>query len=685
MLAALTALPLILHALRRRITLGAFFGLAGVCSIMLWQMRQMGWWVKFFDINFDTGLTLFIPPILIGALLTFAFDGLRTFRSYLLMVTTACVAAWLFSAFREALSLYVPLPYLIVLSNQEHLAIIGALLFSQFLAVMIYVAVSKWSYYPALPISMTLSLILWLAFYSMFNYGAGMGMANIKNESLSFLLSGLPSILGISLYGFIMAARGMVMPARGLGSLLSIWRTTEPNLAERDDEVMNRRGVISELQLLNRRLDINNNLIEYHMEHATYGIVITDKPGKIRRANKPSQELMGSGDMVGLDMGVLLNNVLERKGTFLEMIEACDGRRWKASIEGGKTRWYDLMVTLLKDGDSAEATGYYFLINDITAIVDEEARQLVKHRIRNLNETSRVLGHDFSNLLIGAEAQLRKIRERTLDEESHEAITGLSCALKHAREMLKQLGAGSQFGSPVLKVGRMGDFVRQAVDICRGVADEAGVHFHLKEGLEYYVDADSSQLIRVCTNLARNAIRASSPGGEITITISQRGNGVEVIVADEGCGMSEEEIKQAFEPGFSTKGDGKGGLGLAISYLMVDAHGGHLDLRRNPDGKGVEAVVWLPESHHHTELSEYAGQNVIVLSQRTEKTQRIIAELEQAHDCRVAEAYSEAEVLALVSEEADWEVLLVDDKLDDAEMKHALAGKLKVKKMTFEV
>jgi hypothetical protein len=199
------------------------------------------------------------------------------------------------------------------------------------------------------------------------------------------------------------------------------------------------------------------------------------------------------------------------------------------------------------------------------------------------------------------------------------------------------------------------------------------------------VDADSSQLIRVFTNLLRNAIRASSAGSEITITIGRRGNGVEVVVADEGCGMSEEEIKLAFEPGFSTKGEGKGGLGLAISYLMVDAHGGQLDLRRNPDGKGMAAVVWLPESRRHMGLREYAGQNVIVLSHRPERAQRTIAELEQAHDCRVAEAYSEDEVLALVAEEADWEVLLVDDELDEAGMEQALAGKLKVEKMAFEV
>jgi len=131
LLLLLSGTPLILHALRTKISLGPFFGLAGVYSILLWQMLQTGWWVSFGALHFNAGLTSFIPAILMGALLTFALDGLRTSRSYFYMVTTASLAAWLFALFRESLAQYVPLPYLVVLSSREHIAIIAALLLAQ--------------------------------------------------------------------------------------------------------------------------------------------------------------------------------------------------------------------------------------------------------------------------------------------------------------------------------------------------------------------------------------------------------------------------------------------------------------------------------------------------------------------------------------------------------------------------
>ena len=72
----LSVLPTVLHFARTKITLGPFFGLSGVYSILLLQLLQTGWWVKYANLNFNAGLTLFVPPILLGALLTFAFDGL---------------------------------------------------------------------------------------------------------------------------------------------------------------------------------------------------------------------------------------------------------------------------------------------------------------------------------------------------------------------------------------------------------------------------------------------------------------------------------------------------------------------------------------------------------------------------------------------------------------------------------
>ena len=292
LLVLLTALPLGLHLFRGNITLGPFFGLAGVYSIILWQMLQTGWWVRVGSLDFNAGLTLIIPPLLLAGLLTFAFDGLRTARSYMAMVATACLAAWAFSAFREVLSRYVPLPYLVVLSSREHLAIIGGLLLAQPVGTMGYILLRRFlSLHLSLPLSLTLGVLCWLVLYSMTNYGLAMGTANLKNEFLPFLFSALPSALALGVYGGVAARMGLVMPERSLKSLF-VLRAAQPMAPSEEDTITNQDHVISELRLLNRKLATSARLMEYHMEHATYGIVITEENGKVLRTNKTAQKML---------------------------------------------------------------------------------------------------------------------------------------------------------------------------------------------------------------------------------------------------------------------------------------------------------------------------------------------------------------------------------------------------------
>lgn len=708
LLVLLTSLTLSFHALRSRLTLGLFFGSSGVYSFMLWQFLQTGWWVKAGEMNLNAGLTLFVPLLLLGTLLTVAFDGLRTARSYAVMIVLSSVAAWLFSVFREHLANYVPLPYLVVLSNREHLAIIAALLVSQLIGVFFYYMLSRRgglyllqplrvheggaqlhgrlraalnsdmtegviraAAYFRLPLALLASIVGWLCVYSVLNLGVSMGMSNLSNELASFVLASLPAMFSIMVYGMVAAARGVVMPARSMASFLS-WRGAESNLAEIEDEISARDKVISELRMLNQRLQTSARLMEYHMQYASYGILITDAGGKIERANQPAHELLQQAKLVGLDLGGVMGGIFGGAYSFREVIANVQADKLKLSDPDGKARWFDMVATPLKDGDAKAISGYYILLRDKTGAIRAEERKMATMRIRGLGETGRVLSHDFSNLLLGAEAQLRRIQGGGADREVAEAATGIAQALSHARDILKQLGGGNQFGSPRLRFERVDQLVEQAVGICKGAAQDAGVTLMLHGAELSYVEADRSQMVRVFTNLIKNAIRACGPQSKIDIAITPSGKGVEVAITDEGKGMTAKEREMAFDPGFSTKGEGKGGLGLAISYLMVDAHGGHLDLAENPAGRGLRASVWLPVCQYGVNPDSLEGKHVIVASNRPEKVAAIIRKFEDELGCRVSDARSGEEVAALLDEGDSWDILLLDDALDSVELQERL-------------
>ncbi len=104
---------------------------------------------------------------------------------------------------------------------------------------------------------------------------------------------------------------------------------------------------------------------------------------------------------------------------------------------------------------------------------------------------------------------------------------------------------------------------------------------------------DAPQLEQVLINLVKNAIESGSPEDDVTLAVSERHGGVAIEIADRGGGLSEEVLRDALLPFYSTKPKGTG-LGLTLCREIVDAHGGRLSIA-NRDGGGASVTVWLPQ------------------------------------------------------------------------------------------
>jgi two-component system, NtrC family, nitrogen regulation sensor histidine kinase NtrY len=103
---------------------------------------------------------------------------------------------------------------------------------------------------------------------------------------------------------------------------------------------------------------------------------------------------------------------------------------------------------------------------------------------------------------------------------------------------------------------------------------------------------DAPQIEQVLINLIKNAIESGSPEDEVTLAVVERGGGVAIEVRDRGSGLSEDVLRDALLPFYSTKPKGTG-LGLTLCREIVDAHGGRLSIA-NRDGGGALVTVWLP-------------------------------------------------------------------------------------------
>jgi signal transduction histidine kinase len=110
-----------------------------------------------------------------------------------------------------------------------------------------------------------------------------------------------------------------------------------------------------------------------------------------------------------------------------------------------------------------------------------------------------------------------------------------------------------------------------------------------------HVSADADQLQQVFLNLLLNARDAMPDGGDLCVkTFFDRDAGEVVIaVSDTGHGISEEALPHVFDPFFSTKRAGTG-LGLAVCYGIVTAHGGRVEVESRGGHPGTNVRVALP-------------------------------------------------------------------------------------------
>lgn len=107
---------------------------------------------------------------------------------------------------------------------------------------------------------------------------------------------------------------------------------------------------------------------------------------------------------------------------------------------------------------------------------------------------------------------------------------------------------------------------------------------------------DANQIQQVFMNILLNAADAMPAGGTLTISssLAPQGSFVQVQFADTGYGIPQKNLSKVFDPFFTTKADKKGtGLGLAVSYGIIDRHRGHIEVE-SEEGRGTTFTIKLP-------------------------------------------------------------------------------------------
>lgn len=140
---------------------------------------------------------------------------------------------------------------------------------------------------------------------------------------------------------------------------------------------------------------------------------------------------------------------------------------------------------------------------------------------------------------------------------------------------------------------------------------------HYKERIELNIELQDlnplkcvvGQINQMLMNILVNAIQAIEGKGTLTVKTEDLGDKLRVLIQDDGCGISPENMSKLFDPFFTTKGVGNGsGLGLSISYGIVKEHGGTIDVQ-SVKGEGSIFSIVLPYEHLSLSIDEFKHRN----------------------------------------------------------------------------
>jgi two-component system CheB/CheR fusion protein len=214
--------------------------------------------------------------------------------------------------------------------------------------------------------------------------------------------------------------------------------------------------------------------------------------------------------------------------------------------------------------------------------------------------------------------------------------------------------------------------VSDALDTVRTEAEEKNIALEFNGRNKYLVvNADPVRLGQIAWNLLNNAVKFTSAGGKITISLAQDGSNAFLSVEDTGQGIAPEFLPHVFEifrqaDASSSRKQGGLGIGLALVKQLAELHGGSVNAESAGVGKGARFIVYLPlqpptrlNRVHKKGNTGILNKKSILVVDDSRETSEMLGKLLQMEGAFVRTASSGLEALSL-AETCDFDLVITD-------------------------
>lgn len=214
-----------------------------------------------------------------------------------------------------------------------------------------------------------------------------------------------------------------------------------------------------------------------------------------------------------------------------------------------------------------------------------------------LGQITAGISHEINNPLGGLLNCVKNMRDDPHDIDMQTRyLPLLDKGLRQIESIMRQLLNFGRNEPLQLRKIIVDDEIRECIALLEYRMKDIDVALDLSVEQSYCIDAEAFKQIIV--NIGLNAIQAMPDGGRLTVTSLCNADVLKIIFTDTGIGIDPEIQDKIFDPFFTTKDIGQGtGLGLAVTYSLVQKMGGEISVNSHP-GEGAVFTVTLPASDH---------------------------------------------------------------------------------------
>jgi PAS domain S-box-containing protein len=361
----------------------------------------------------------------------------------------------------------------------------------------------------------------------------------------------------------------------------------------------------SELKLLK---DFNESIIE----SINVGILAVDLNGCVTRLNSAVEHMLDLRrdaaigrrveELFSEDFADTLKQVLGKDGWQLQEIRNI----YKLHTATRSNRALVLNIALAPLQDAQGQTGALVVVEDVTTRISLEEQLQQREKLSSIGLLAAGVAHEVNTPLTGVSSYTQMLLGMLNENDpKHALLQKVRTQAERATNIVNNLlnfsrtGSATEFG--VLNVARVMDDTLQLLEPQLRRSQIEMVRNYATDAPEVYGNAGKLQ--QVFTNLLLNARDAIPDGGRIVVSTSTADDGSLIAeISDTGIGIAPENVAKIYDPFYTTKGVGQGtGLGLAVSYGIIQEHTGRISVDSTP-GEGTTFRITLPAARSRARL-----------------------------------------------------------------------------------